>query len=583
MLIYRISGLLAFCLGLTSAGAGCAVAGDDAPSLGGPPRSTQGGGTVVTGTLDVDWSDIDVLGPGAEVLEGVYTNGLSAEALTRNALITNLRANRAMVMLPLATETYADDSTHEELLEHEWHLDPELLRYRLRHKETREVMDYLVSCALDPSQSVSYTDTRTGDTYEFHGEIGICPHWNWQGVHQGPAGAKCRQLITACLLALVNPTGRSITLSLRGQAFPEHRPGLLSPGPSVRVRTANEDDAAIPSFGPCKTDSRGLSRNCGWTAEHIGTCSVGSTVTLGPGGEPLDQCDDGPSVALGQSDGDTVLRVCDGIHGCNAGSPAHVAQREVRCSGRREPALRFECPSSGYFSVMSGPRMSRRASGAPGKDGAPAPRRFDGFSIASRPPTAGPMPAGGGIVVAPAPFQPAVYPAQEADIFGWREGAFYGNFWTEENPLHHKFTPEMNEVDEEGNFYPAPRSGAVVFRHAFACTGELWDDEIAYQKDRLCAGGDEDEDCVAHSVGACGDSYNITNCPPLHQCDLEDGGLVKGDGDFQECAGDGGTWLHPITSFLNDPVAVVRRAWLPLPGLPTPGGLGTSPVRPLCP
>ncbi|WP_437283878.1 hypothetical protein [Sorangium sp. So ce406] len=569
MLIYRISGLLAFCLGLTSAGAGCAVAGDDAPSLGGPPRATQGGGTV-TGTLGGDWSDIhlsdsDVLGPGAEVLEGVYTNGLSAEALTRNALITNLRANRAMVMLPLATETYADDSTHEELLEHEWHLDPELLRYRLRHEDTREVMDYLVSCALAPSQSVSYTDTRTDKTYTFRGEIGICPHWNWQGVHQGPAGAKCRQLITACLLALVNPTGRSITLSLRGQAFPEHRPGLLSPGPSVRVRTANEDDAAIPSFGPCRTDSRGLSRNCGWTAEHIGTCSVGSTVTLGPGGEPLDKCDDGPSVALAQSDGDTVLRVCDGIHGCNAGSPAHVAQSEVRCSGRREPALRFECPSSGYFSVMSGPRLSRRASGAPG--GAPARRTIASFSVSSDPPA----------------LQPAVYPAQEADIFGWREGAFYGNFWTEENPLHHKFTPEMNEVDEEGNLDPAPRSGAVVFRHAFACTGELWDDEIAYQKDRLCAGGDEDEDCVAHSVGACGDSYNITNCPPLHQCDLEDGGLVEGDGDFQDCAGDGGTWLHPITSFLNDPVAVVRRPLVPPPGPLTPGEPLKSPAPSLCP
>ncbi|KYF68493.1 hypothetical protein [Sorangium cellulosum] len=581
---YRIPGLLVFCLGLSSAGAGCTVADDGGASLGGPPRSTLGAGT---GTATSVMDDMDLTGgslvPYMDAVQAVYTNGLSAEALTRNALITNLRANRAMVMLPLATETYADDSEHEELLEHAWRLDPELLRYRLRHKETREVMGYLVSCALEQGQSVSYTDTRTGKTYEFPGEIGICPHWNEQGVHEGPAGAKCRQLITACLLALVNPTGRRITVSLRGQAFPNHRPGLLSPGPSVRVGTTTEDDAAIPSFGSCKSDTRGLSRNCGWTAEHVGTCSPGSTVTLGARGTPVDECDHRLPVAPGRSDDDTILRVCDGIHGCNAGSPAHVAQTEVRCSDRSEPALRFECPSSGYFSVMSGPLMSRRASGAPGKDGAPAPRKLAGFSVASRPPTAGPMPIGAGIVVEPAPFQPAVYPAQEADIFGWREGAFYGNFWTETNPLHEKLTPEMNEVDEEGNLYPAPRSGAVVFRHAFACTGEHWDDEIAYQKDRLCAGGDEDEDCVAHSVGACGDSYNITNCPPLHQCDLEDGGLVEGDGDFQECAGDGGTWLHPITSFLNDPVDVVRRPWLPVPGMPTPGGSGTSPLLPLCP
>ncbi|WP_438013557.1 hypothetical protein WMF18_21730 [Sorangium sp. So ce315] len=572
MMTYRIPGLLVFCLGLSSAGAGCAVAGDGAPSLDGPPRATLGAGTgAATSVLDDLGSASDVLVPYMEAVQGVYTNGLSAEALTRNALITNLRANRVMVMLPLATETYADDSEHN------------VLHYRLRHEPTREVMSYLVSCALEQGQSVSYTDTRTGDTYEFPGEIGICPHWNVQGVHEGFGGAKCRQLITACLLAHVNPTGRSITISLRGQAFPEHRPGLLSPGPSVRVGTATEDDEPIASFGPCRTDTRGLSRNCGWTAEHVGTCSPGSTVTLGAGGKPVDACDGDPSVAAGQSDEDTVLRVCDGIHGCDARSPAHIAQSEVRCSGRREPALRFACPSSGYFSVMSGPRMSRRPSGAPGKDGAPAPRKITAFSVASRPSAVGVSGIDDLRTFEPTPFRSAVYPASEADVFRWREGAFYGNFWTEENPLHPKFTPEMNEVDEEGNFYPAPRNGAVVFRHAFACTGELWNDEIAYQKDRLCAGGDEDEDCVAHPVGACGDSYNIANCPPLHQCARDDGGLVEGDGDFQQCTGDGGTWRHPITSFLHDPEDVVRRPRLHLPGLLTPGGSGTSPAPALCP
>ncbi|WP_437729737.1 hypothetical protein [Sorangium sp. So ce1335] len=579
MMTYRIPGLLVFCLGLSSAGAGCAAAGDDASSLDGPTRSTLGAGPMTaTGTVaDVDVF-ADALVPYMDAVQAVYTNGLSAEALTRNALITNLRANRAMVMLPLATATYADDSVHE------------VLRYRLRHEPTREVMSYLVSCALEQGQSVSYTDTRTGDTYEFPGEIGICPHWNRQGVHQGSGGAKCRQLITACLLAHVNPTGRSITISLRGQAFPDHRPGLLSPGPSVRVGTATEDDEPIASFAPCRTDTRGLSRNCGWTAEHVGMCSPGSTVTLGAGGKPVDACDDDLPVAGGPSDDDTVLRICDGIHGCNARSPAHIAQSEVRCSGRREPALRFECPSSGYFSVMSGPRLSRRPSGAPGKDGAPASRKIDAFSVASRPSPVGVSGTDDLRTSEPAPFRPAVYPAQEANVFRWREGAFYGNFWTEENPLHPKFTPEMNEVDEEGNFYPAPRDGAVVFRHAYACTGEFWDDEIAYQKDRLCAGGhdddgdgDDDDDCVAHPVGACGDSYNITNCPPLHQCALDDGGLVAGDGDFQECTGGGGTWHHPITSFLNDPVDVVRRPRRPGPEQSSPGGSDPSTTPPLCP
>lgn len=569
---YRIPGLLVFCLGLSSAGAGCAVAGDEASSLDGPPRATQGAGSMtVTGTVDaMDVFDNELLAY-KEAAQGVYTNGLSAEALTRNTLITNVRANRAMVRLPLATETYADDS------------DYPLLHHRLRHEPTREVMKYLVSCALEQDQSVSYTDTRTGETYEFPGEIGICPHWNVQGVHEGFGGAKCRQLITACLLALVNPTGRSVTVSLRGQAFPEHRPGLLSPGPTVRVGTATEADVAIPSFGPCRADTKGLSRNCGWTAEHVGMCTPGSTVTIGAGDDAVDACGDDVSGAVAPSDDDTILRVCDGIRGCNAGSPAHIVQREVRCSGRREPALRFECPSSGYFSVMSGPRRSRRATGASGGDQASPAGKSAGFRVASRAPAVGVSGDDDRRTPGSTPYRPAVYPASEGDVFRMREGAFYGNFWSEGNPLHPKFKPEMNEVDEEGNLVnPAPRSGAIVFQHAFACTGEHWNDEIAYQKGRLCAGGDEQNDCVAHSVGACGDSYNTTNCPPLHQCSVNDGGLVEGDGDFQECQGDGGTWHHPITVVLNNSLDVVQKPRLLLPGPSTPGGSGISTTPELC-
>ncbi|WP_437302165.1 hypothetical protein [Sorangium sp. So ce388] len=579
MMIYRIPGLLVFCLGLSSAGAGCAVAGDDASSLGGPPRSAQGVGSA-TSVLDGIESAGDVLVPYMDAVQAVYTNGLSAEALTRNALITNVRANPAMVRQPLATSTYADDSEFNREGDSQDHRDREVLRFRLRHEPTREVMSYLVSCALEQGQSVSYTDTRTGQIYRFPGEIGICPQWGEHGVHQGSDGAKCRQLVTACLLALVNPTGQSITLSMRGQAFPEHRPGLLSPGPTVRVGTADEDDDAIASFGPCKTDARGPSRNCGWTAEHVGTCSPTSTVEIGAGGKPLDDCDDDPSAALARSDDDTILRVCDGIHGCDAGSPAHIAQSEVHCDGRPQPALRFQCPSSGYFSLMSGPRVSRRAGGAPGRDGASAPWSSDGFSVASRRSMVGPLSVDGLIIAEPPPFHAAVYPAPEADVFRWREGAFYGTFWGR-NPLHSKFTAAMNEVDEDGTFYPAPVSGEPVFQHAFACTGEFWNDQIAYQKDRLCAG--PDDDCVAHSVGACGDSHDIADCPPLHQCSVDDGMVVEGDGDFHECAGDGGTWHHPITVYLNNPSAVVRTAPLVDPGLPALNVPRVPITWPLCP
>ncbi|WP_437751424.1 hypothetical protein [Sorangium sp. So ce1389] len=547
MKIYRIPGLLVSCLGLSIAGAGCAVAGGDAPSLDGPPASVRGAGTgsstigpATTGPAGTA-SAIDLVASWADAVEGVYANGLSAEALTRNALITNVRANPVMVNVPLATESYADIGGEPEL------------RFQLRHEPTREVMRYLVSCALEEGQSVSYTDTSTGEEYRFPGEIGLCPQWA-----TGAVGPKCRQLNTACLLSRVNAMGRNVTLSMRGQAFPEHRPGLLTPAPSVRVVTVTEDGDAIPSFARCKTEISGESRDCGWTAGHVGSCTPGSYVYIGVGSEPLGDCDADPSSATGLSPGDTVVRVCSGIRGCDSGSPDHIEPREVRCSGRSEPALHFVCPVSGHFSVMSGPRMSVGAGAlGPGKVLAATLQRHERFSVASEL-QPHPTPPPGAISILEASFKAAEYPAPEASVFRWREGAFYGTFWGNHS-LNDLLEEGMNEVTEDGEFHGAPASGQSVFRHAFACTGEYWTDQAAYVEHRLCAGAGEEKDCAATSVGACGDAHAFKDCPPLDQCSVADGGLVEGDGDFQECKGSGGgTWHHPITVYLNHPSDVIR-------------------------
>ncbi|WP_437805632.1 hypothetical protein [Sorangium sp. So ce1078] len=551
MKIYRIPGLLVSCLGLSIAGggAGCAVSGGDAPSLDGPPVSVRAAGTgsstagpATTGPATTGPAG-DLVGSWADAVQGVYGNGLSAEALTRNALITNVRANPVMVSVPLATESYADVGGEPEL------------RFQLRHEPTREVMRYLVSCALEQDQSVSYTDTSTGEEHAFRGEIGICPHWA-----TGPVGPKCRQLITACVLARVNALGRNVTLSMRGQAFPEDRPGLLTPASSVRVVTVTEDGDAIPSFARCKTEISGESRDCGWTAGHIGSCTPGSHVYIGVGSEPLGDCDADPSSATGLSPGDTVVRLCSGIRGCDAGSPDHIDPSEVRCSGRSEPALHFVCPASGHFSVMNGPRTTLGAGAAgPAKILAATLQQHKRFSVTSHV-QPGPTPPPGAVSIIEASFKPAEYPAPEARVFRWREGAFYGSFWGE-NPLNGRLEAGMNEVTEDGEFHGAPASGQSVFRHAFACTGEYWTDQAAYVEHRLCAGAGEEKDCAATSVGACGDAHAFKDCPPLDQCSVADGGLVEGDGDFQECKGSGGgTWHHPITVYLNHPSDVIRNS-----------------------
>ncbi|WP_437989201.1 hypothetical protein [Sorangium sp. So ce145] len=552
MKIYRTRGLIALCFGLSLVGAGCAVAGGDASPLDGPPRAAPAGsgsssGSVVgpaSGGSASGGSASDLVAAIADAAQGVWGNGLSAEALTRNALIANPRANPVMVTVPLATASYADDSKHPEL------------RYQLRHEPTREVMDYLVACALEQGQSVSYTDTSTGEEFTFEGKIGICPIWAVD-----KAGPKCQQLVSACMLSLVNAMGRSITVSLRGQAFPEHRPGLLTPAPSVRVVRNTEDGDTIASFRRCAIDSAGASRNCGWTAQDVGSCTPGSTVFIATGDAPLTGCADDPASAVGLPVSDTVLRVCSGIRGCDADSPDHIDPSEVRCDGRPEPALRFVCPQSAYFSLMSGPRTSGRAGLlAPGGGVAAVLERNRRFSVASHP-RPSPPPPPGAISINEATFRPAVYPAAEADVFGWREGAFYGNLWGNE-PLHPRLRVGMNEVDEKGKFHPAPiageDSGQAIYQHAFACTGEYWTDHAAYVGERLCAGAEGDVDCVATSVGACDESLLVAECPALHQCSVDDGGLVEGDRDFQQCKGDGRTWRHPITVFLNHPSDVVR-------------------------
>ncbi|WP_441285838.1 hypothetical protein ACSRUE_25350 [Sorangium sp. KYC3313] len=552
MKIYRTRGLIALCFGLSLVGAGCAVAGGDASPLDGPPRAAPAGSGSTTGAAvgpasggsASGGSASELVAAIADAVQGVWGNGLSAEALTRNALIANPRANPVMVSVPLATASYADDSKHLEL------------RYQLRHEPTREVMDYLVACALEQGQSVSYTDTSTGEEFTFDGKIGICPVWAVD-----KAGPKCQQLVSACMLSLVNALGRSITVSLRGQAFPEHRPGLLTPASSVRVVTTTEDGDAIPSFRRCEVESHGASRSCGWTAQHVGSCTPGSTVFIATGEAPLTDCADDPASAAGLPASDTVLRVCSGIRGCDAGSSDHIDPSAVRCDGRTEPALRFVCPQSGYFSLMSGPRTSGRAGPlAPGGGVAAALERNRRFSVSSHP-RPSPPPPPGTVSINEATFRPAVYPAAEVDVFGWREGAFYGNLWGDE-PLHPRLAVGMNEVDEKGKFHPAPThsefSGQAIYQHAFACTGEYWTDHAAYVGERLCAGAEGEVDCVATSVGACDESLLVAECPPLHQCSVDDGGLVEGDRDFQQCKGGGRTWRHPITVFLNHPSDVVR-------------------------
>jgi hypothetical protein len=104
------------------------------------------------------------------------------------------------------------------------------------------------------------------------------------------------------------------------------------------------------------TGTMGLSRDCGWTratAPGVGTCTPGSSVTLG--------CSAG--CGLGTCTGDTVLRVCDGSHDPTCTSRWVLAQNDdstcpgsARCGTMGDccSEVTFTCPASGTYAAFWG-------------------------------------------------------------------------------------------------------------------------------------------------------------------------------------------------------------------------------------
>jgi hypothetical protein len=74
----------------------------------------------------------------------------------------------------------------------------------------RDVLDYLIGCAFGPDVTLVGT-TDAGVTHEFHGAIGLAPHWEHRKLT-----LKEQRWISACMLARVNNSGTSLFISLRG-------------------------------------------------------------------------------------------------------------------------------------------------------------------------------------------------------------------------------------------------------------------------------------------------------------------------------------------------------------------------------
>lgn len=207
----------------------------------------------------------------------------------------------------------------------------------------------------------------------------------------------------------------------------------------------------------------------------------------------------------------------------------------------------------------------------------------------------------------------------EVDQFGWAEGGFFGNIFcpdctdvrmsmqVEDGELVYRLVrPDLAPVEvrcETGGldqrfaagarrvrdachrrFLAASQWNGVMYKSMFACWSPVWADGEAYTRRRICAGVastggvvDDQKQCAAWPVGACGDNSPVVPCQTSNVCAVMDTMPRPKDGDVDDCAGqpmstsslpEPGTcppaptqttpvWQRPLTVFLAQPYAVV--------------------------
>lgn len=435
-------------------------------------------------------------------------NSLTTQALVLNAISTNPTADKLLVDDGLAP--LFDPTTGDAYLQRQ-----------LRDKDAQHFMAYLVSCALEEGESIAWKDPDTGKTESWEGKAGLCPKWQWNAPSD-----ECKRRISACILARNNAFGRRVELSIRGEDASQ--PGLFSLENPTRPVEYDPDlgGARVASFEDCESPSASMYRDCGWKADQLGRCAPGQTVRLGAGGRAPDQCSGSP---LGSSSGTRMmLRVCDDLLGCDQGSTHLLAQSQGSCT-TSAPAVTFTCPASGFFNVMAAPYDSTQAGTVSVEVGTGAR-----------------------------------YKLAESEVFSFREGAYYGDIFDPDALGAEVYVSERGEIVGKQQVVKGS-----VYKKMFSCQAPEWTNAAAYALHRVCALAETEENCAATPTGACIDWQNRKF--PASKCVLDDGLVVKGDGDFEQCADPSGTvWKEPVTVFLHQPCEL-------MPGVPSEYCIWKSP------
>jgi uncharacterized protein (TIGR03382 family) len=363
---------------------------------------------------------------------GVPKNGLSSTAFRLNAITTNRQAIKALL----------GNALNDSLLQ-----DPDI-KTQLLDFNARALMNELVRCALgkkdgspDSFEEIWYDNPQTQQKERWYGQLGLCQHsepeiGDWR---KGPPTRACQELVTACIMARVNASEKSVPVMLHAApsalqpdtlfantqiAHAEHRFREIIPGIDPG------EGQLIPSFEP----QDGVSHDRGWREDAVGKCdgSAGRIALAIPD----------PAIC-----GSTEVRVCAGINGCLTGWEYHrsrlnglgipYSKRITTQTGAclTQP-VRFECPTDvgvgGYYSVMV--RSSRISQPLPPP---PPPSLFAPLLHLQQ---------GSG-----------EYPLRSDHVFTFMEGAYFGNLFDQDRSF------ECGVIGNQLRCVPVDLNPEIVF------------------------------------------------------------------------------------------------------------------------
>lgn len=128
-------------------------------------------------------------------------NKIAGNTLAAYSAAANSSAASRLAASPLALEQLAPDT---------YALDPVSAAELLSTEDGREVLSFIVSCAL-PENVTLRASTPEGDALEFFGDIGLADEWLDHPLREAGRG-----WVSACLFARVNAHAVALPISLRG-------------------------------------------------------------------------------------------------------------------------------------------------------------------------------------------------------------------------------------------------------------------------------------------------------------------------------------------------------------------------------